>query len=166
MRVAERAIKLRRRIVIGERPYHHALQPALQKVAPRGGEQPAAEAEALEFRAQIELVDFAFEVQAAGAVAAVIGVAGDLVAEHQHADAATLADGAVPPMRAAAVDQLFQLGAGNDALVGRTPGLVMGRRNRGCVSSSGRPDLDQGCAHGRDQSKSARPLQGLSLIIG
>src|SRR5205807_10549453 len=84
---AERTIKLRRRVVVRERPHHHALQPALQQVAPCRGEQPAAEAETLEFRAQVELVDFTFEMQAAGAVAAVVGVARDLVAEHQHADA-------------------------------------------------------------------------------
>src|SRR5437016_10596788 len=115
---AERAIEFRRRIVVGERPDHHALQPALDQIAPGGSEQAAAKAEALEFRPQIELVDLAFEVQAAGAVAAVIGVARNLVAEHQYADAAALADRAVPPLRAAAVDQLFQLGAGDDALIG------------------------------------------------
>src|SRR4051794_12669601 len=104
---AEGAVKLRRRIVVGQCPDHHALQPALQQVAPRGGEEPAAEAETLEFRPQIELVDLAFEVQTAGAVAAVIGIACDLVAEHQHADAAALADRTVPPLRAAAVDQLL-----------------------------------------------------------
>src|SRR5712675_395355 len=139
---AEGAVEFRRRIVVGERPDHHALQPALHQIAPGGGEQAAAKAEALEFRPQVELVDLAFEVQAAGAVAAVVGVAGDLVAEHQHADAAALADRAVPPMRAAAVDQLLEFGAGDDALIGRAPGFVMGRRYRGCVCSFGRPDLD------------------------
>ena len=72
------------------------FSPLCSEVAPGGGEQPAAEAEALEFRTQIKLVDLAFEMQAAGAVAAVIGVARDLVAEHQHADAAALADRADP----------------------------------------------------------------------
>src|SRR6476620_4475205 len=115
---AERAIELGRRIIVGKRPDYHALQAALRQIAPRGVEQPAAEAEPLEFRTQIKLVDLAFEVQAAGAIAAVIGVACDLVGEYQHADAAALADRAVPPLRAAAVDQLFQLGAGDDALIG------------------------------------------------
>src|ERR1700727_1143421 len=101
-------------------------------------------------------------MKAARAVAAVIGIAGNLVAEYQHADAAALADRAVPPLRAAAVDQLLQLGAGNDALIGRTPGLVMGGRYRRRIRSFGRPNLDQGCAHERNQSKSARRLQGLS----
>src|SRR5882762_1298883 len=68
---AERAVELRRGIVVGERPDHHALQAALQQVAPCGGEQPAAEAETLKFRPQIKLVDLAFEVQAARTVAAV-----------------------------------------------------------------------------------------------
>src|SRR6478672_11920216 len=163
---AKRAIELGRQIIVGKRPDYHALQAALRQIASRGIEQAAAEAEALEFRAQIKLVDLAFEVQAAGAVAAVIGIARDLVAEHQHADAAALADRAVPPLRAAAVDQLFQLGARNDAPIGRTPGFVMGRRHRGCIRSFGRPNLDQGCAHDPNQSKSARRLQGPSLIIG
>src|SRR5258705_13322129 len=43
----ERAIELRRRIVVGECPDHHALQAALQEIAAGGGEQGAAEAEAL-----------------------------------------------------------------------------------------------------------------------
>src|ERR1700738_1079038 len=51
---AERAIELRRRIVVGQSPDHHALQPALHEVAPCGGEEPSAEAETLEFRPQIE----------------------------------------------------------------------------------------------------------------
>src|SRR5262245_2530548 len=113
---AKRAIKFRCRIVIGERPDHHALEAALPEVAARGIEQPAAEAEALKFGSQIELVDFAFEMQAAGAIAAVIGVTRHLVAEHQHADAAAFANRAVPPLRATTIDQLLQLGAGNDAL--------------------------------------------------
>src|SRR5882762_6403563 len=102
---AEGAVKLRRGIVVGERPDHHALQAALQQVASCGSKQPAAEAETLKLRSQIKLVDLAFKVQAARAVAAVIGIARDLVAEHQHADATALADRAVPPLRAATVDQ-------------------------------------------------------------
>src|ERR1700739_4581490 len=114
---AGRAIEFGGGIVVGQRPDHHALQPALAEVALGGGEQAAAEAEALELGAKIELVDFAFEMQAAGAVAAVIGVARDLVAEHQHANAATLADRRVPPLRAATIDQLFKLGARDDSLI-------------------------------------------------
>src|SRR5580693_8248732 len=110
---AEGTIELGRGIVVGQRPDHHALQAALQQVAPRCSEETAAEAEALEFRPQIKLVDLAFEVQAARAVAAVVGVARDLVAEYQHADAAALADCRVPPLRAAAVDQLLQFSAGD-----------------------------------------------------
>src|SRR5579872_5715379 len=65
---AERAIELGRRLVVGKRPDHHALQAALHQVAPRRREQAASEAEALEFGAQVEFVDFALEVQAAGPV--------------------------------------------------------------------------------------------------
>ena len=46
--------------------------------------------EALEFRPQIELVDLAFEMRATASVRAVIGVARNLVTEHQHADPAPL----------------------------------------------------------------------------
>ncbi|MGA2292686.1 hypothetical protein, partial [Bradyrhizobium sp.] len=35
----------------------------------------------------------------------------------------------------------------------------------GSVGCLGGSDLDQGCAHGPNQSKSERRLQGLSLII-
>src|SRR5262249_54196900 len=110
---AERAIEFGGGIVVGERPDHHALQAALREVALGRGEQAAAEAEPLELGTQIELVDLTFEMQAAGAVAAVIGVTRDLVAEYQHADAAALADRRVPPLRAAAVDELLELSAGN-----------------------------------------------------
>src|SRR3954471_17596233 len=41
---AERAIELRRRIVVGEGPDHHALQPALDEIASGGGEEAAAKA--------------------------------------------------------------------------------------------------------------------------
>src|SRR6266702_4962388 len=61
---AERAIEIRRRLVVGQRPDHHALQTALPEIAPRRGEQPAAEAEALKLGSQVKLVDLAVEVEA------------------------------------------------------------------------------------------------------
>ena len=91
---AQRAVEFHRRLVVRQRPHHQALQPALREVAPRRGEQAAAEAEPLILRPQIELVDLAVVEQAARAVAAVVGVARDLVAERQDGDAAALADGA------------------------------------------------------------------------
>src|SRR5947209_5516126 len=139
---AEGAIKLCRGIVVGKRPDHHAFQAAVQKIAPCRGKQPSSEPEALEFRPQIKLVDLAFEMQAARAIAAVIGIARNFVAEHQHADAATFADPAVPPLRATAVDQFLQFATGNDALIRRTPGLVMGGRHRHRIRSFGRPNFD------------------------
>src|SRR5215472_1624291 len=54
---AERPVEADRRLVVRERPDHQALQAALHQVAPRRGEQLAAEAEALEFRPQVKLVD-------------------------------------------------------------------------------------------------------------
>src|SRR5258708_37098597 len=55
----ERPVEADRRLVVRERPEHQTLQAALHQVAPRRGEQLAAEAEALEFRPQVELVDLA-----------------------------------------------------------------------------------------------------------
>ena len=50
-------------------------------------------------------------------------------------------------MRAAAVDELLEFGAGDDALIGRAPGFVVRARHRGGIRSLGRSNLDQGCAH-------------------
>src|SRR5262249_27304940 len=110
---AERAVKLDGGIVVGERPNHETAQAALGKIAPRRGEQPPSEPQPLKFRPQIQLVDLAVIGQAARAVAAVIGVAGDAVGKHQERDAAALADGGFPPCRAPAADQFLELGPGN-----------------------------------------------------
>ena len=93
---AERAIKFHRRFVVGKRPDHQALQAALREILARGGKQPAAETEALELGPQIDLVNLAVIKQAARAIAPVIGVAGDVVAELQDGNAAAFADGASP----------------------------------------------------------------------
>src|SRR5258708_18796879 len=81
---AERTVELHRGLVVGQRPDHQALQSALRQIAPRRGEQPAAETQALILRAQIQLVDLAVIEQAARAVAAVVGVARDVVAEREN----------------------------------------------------------------------------------
>ena len=151
---AERAIEFHRRLVVGERPYHQALQAALDQILARGGEQAAAEAEALVFRTQVQLVDLAVIEQAARAVAPVIGVAGDAVTELQDGDAAALADGAVPPIGAAPVDELVELGSRDDALVGGPPRLVVGRCDGAGVRGLGAPDFDEGRAHDRIEASS------------
>src|SRR5207247_8748904 len=56
---AERAIELDGRIVVGQRPDHQAAQAALGEIAPGRGEQPAAEAQALEFRPQVAFIALA-----------------------------------------------------------------------------------------------------------
>src|SRR5262249_45202729 len=99
------------------------------------------------FRPQVELVDLAVVVEAAGAVAAVIGIAGDAVAERQHRDPAAFANRAVPPLRAAPVDQLVELGSRDHALIRATPGLVVSRRDRRRIGRLGAADLDQDRAH-------------------
>ena len=142
---AQRAIELDRGLVVRQRPDHEALQAALREVAARRREQLAAEAEPLEFRPQIELVDLAVVVEAARAVAAVVGVARDRIAEREDRDAAALADGAVPPVRPAAVDQPLELRARDDALIGGPPGVVMRRGDRRCIGRLGAADLDEGC---------------------
>src|SRR6266508_3979988 len=78
---AERTVEADGLLVVRERPHHQAAEPALYQVAPRRGEQLAAEAEPLEFRPQIELVDLPVVIEAARAVAPVIGVAGHAFAE-------------------------------------------------------------------------------------
>ena len=95
---AQGPVEFGRGIVIRQRPDDHALEAALHQVAAGCGEQATPEAETLEFRTQIQLVNLAVEMQAAGAVAAVVGIARDLVAEDQNADTATLADRAVPTL--------------------------------------------------------------------
>src|SRR5215510_5102540 len=71
---AERAVEADGRLVVRQRPDHEALQPALHQVAARRGEQLAAEAQPLEFGTQIKLVDLTVVVEAARAVAAVVGI--------------------------------------------------------------------------------------------
>src|SRR3974390_2962518 len=97
----------------------------MDQILARGGKQAAAEAQALIFGTQIELVNFAVIEQAARAVAPVIGVTGDVFSELQDGDAAAFADGTIPPIRSAPVDQLVELVTGDDALIGRAPCLVM-----------------------------------------
>src|SRR5262249_41859898 len=140
---AERAIEFHGRLIVGQGPDHDAFHAALREIAAGRGEQASAEAQALEFWAQIDLVDFTVVVQAAGAISAVVGIAGNLIAEHQDRDAATFADGAVPPVRAAAIDELFQFRAGNHALIGGAPGFVMGYGHRGRVGRRGAANLYQ-----------------------
>src|SRR5690606_40722437 len=98
---AERAIEFNGRLVVGQRPDHHALQAALPEILARGIEQAAAETQTLKLGPQVKLVDLAVIEKAAGAVASVIGVAGNLLAELQERDAAAFADRGIPPVGAA-----------------------------------------------------------------
>ena len=158
---AERAIELDGRIVVGQRPDHQAAQAALGEIAPGRGEQPAAEAQALEFRPQVEFIDLAVVGEAAGAVAAVIGVTGDALGEHQERDAAALADGGFPPGRSAPADQLLEFRAGDDAAICRTPGVIVGLRDGHGVDGLGPANLDEGGTHDRIEAKWAGLIQVL-----
>src|SRR5262249_17426512 len=101
-------------------------------------------------------VDFAVVVQAACAVAAVVGIARDLIAECQHRNAAAFPDGAIPPFRSAPADQLVEFHAGDDSLVGRAPSFVVSLRNGRGIGSLGAADFDQDGAH--MQIKASGPL--------
>src|SRR5262245_33183159 len=70
----QRLVEVDRRLVVGERPHHQALQAALRQVAARRGEETAAEAQPLELRPQVNLVDLAVIEQAARAIPPVVGV--------------------------------------------------------------------------------------------
>src|SRR5215472_16761488 len=151
----ERAVEADRRLVVRERPDHQALQAALHQVAPRRGEQLAAEAEALEFRPQVKLVDLAVVIQAARAIAPVIGITGHAFAECQHRDPAALANRAVPPCRAAPVDQLVELRPRNDALIRASPGFVVRRGDGRSIGRLGAADFDQGRVHDMIQASTS-----------
>src|ERR1700722_11470238 len=96
-------------------------------------------------------------MQAARAIASVIGVARNLVAELQERDTAAFANRAVPPGGAAPVDQPFQLGARNDALISRPPRFVMSIRNRAGIVRLGATDFDEDCAHSVSKQALQRP---------
>src|SRR5439155_2215705 len=163
---ANRAVELDRGSVIRQSPYYQAVQPALPKIAAYGGEQFAAEAKTLELGTQIELVDFAIIVEAAGAIAPVIGVSRHGLAEHQDGDPAAFADGAVPPVGAAPVDELVEFRARNDALIGATPSVVMGDGDCCRIGGFRAPDFDEGRTHADNTSKHHAALQEVCLIIG
>src|SRR5262249_25143168 len=85
--------------------------------------------------------------QAACAVAPVIRIAGDAVAELEDGDTAALADRRIPPVRAAAVDKLVEFVARDDALIGRAPRLVVRLRHVHCVGRLRATNLDKGRGH-------------------
>src|SRR5262245_23508767 len=87
-------------------------------------------------------------MQAARAVASVIGVARDLLAELQQRDAAAFADRAVPPSSPAAIDQPLQFGARNDSLISRTPRIIVSIRNGLGIVRLSAANLDEDGAHG------------------
>ena len=146
---AERAIEFHRRLVIGQRPHHQALQAALREILARRGEQAAAEAETLELRPQIKFVDFAVIKQAARAIAPVIGIASNLLAELQNGNAAAFADRRFPPIRSAPVDQLVEFVARDDALIGGPPCLIVRRGDVRRVGGLGSANLYEGRTHRR-----------------
>src|SRR6185437_11271547 len=113
----------------------------------------------LELRAQIKLVDLAIIKQAARAVAAIIGVAGDLLAKLQDGDAAALADRRIPPIRATPGNQLIEFVAGDDALIGGAPSLVMSLGDVGCVRCLGATNLYDGRAHCRIEATNFAPFK-------
>src|SRR5262245_38799185 len=125
------AVEIDRGFVVGERPDHQAVHAALGEIAPCRLKQLAAKAETLKFGTQIELINLAVVIQAACAIATVVGVARHRVAEDQNGDAAAAPDRAFPPRRAATIDQLVEFRTRDHALVRGAPSFVMSGRN-GC----------------------------------
>ena len=140
-------IELHRRSVVRERPHDHALQPAVVEILACCGKQTAAEPEALELRPQINFVDLAVIKQAARAVASVICVARNPVAKLENGDAAAFTDSRLPPVRTAPVDQLFELIARDDTLIGRAPRLVVRLGNVRSIDGLRAANLNKGRRH-------------------
>src|SRR4029077_778386 len=165
---AERLVERNRRLVVAERPDHQALQSALREVAPRRREQPPAEAEPLELRAEIELVDLAVVEQAARAIAPVVGIARDAIAELQQRDAAPFGDGILPPARTAPADQLLEFGTRDDAAIRRPPSRIVRRRDQRGIGWLGAANLDEDGRHvrieQRDRSGCKPPVNGQLTI--
>src|SRR5215468_11125691 len=84
--------------VLFERPDHEAVQAVRLEPAARFREQPRPESDSLAFGAQVELVDLAFLLQFASAVAADRGVAGYLAANLDDEHGRRTADGIRPPL--------------------------------------------------------------------
>src|SRR5690349_14021828 len=156
---AERPVEVDGRLVVGQRPHHEALHAALHEIAPCRREQPPAEAESLEFGAQIKLVDLAVVLQAARPVAPIVGIARDGVAERQERDAAALADRAVPPVGAAPRDQSLEFPARNDSLIGGPPSVVMRIGDRFGIACARTTDLDEDRAHESNRTSPRLPHQ-------
>src|SRR5262249_54107561 len=155
----EVAVEVHCGFVIREGPYDEAVETALHEVAARPHEQLSAKPQALEFRPQIKLVDFSVVIEAARAIAAVIGVARNVVAKHENGDPASIADRVFPPGRPPPVDELVEFRTGNYALVGGAPRLVVGSRNLRRIGRLGTTDLDKDRVHGSNSSKRQSGLQ-------
>jgi len=150
---AERLVEADRRLIVGQRPDHQAFEPALRKIAPRRRKQPSPEAKPLEFRAEIKLVDLAIVEQTARAIAPVVRVTRDAIAELQQRNAASLGDGVLPPARTAPADQLFQFGAGDDAAIGRPPCRIVRRGDQRGIGWLGAANLDEDGRHVRIEQR-------------
>src|SRR5262249_31550938 len=90
----------------------------------------------------IQFVDFPIVSQASRSVPAIISIARYGVPERQNRNSASLADGALPPLRAAPIDQLIQLRTRDDALVRGAPSQVMRRSERLGIGRFGTADFD------------------------
>ena len=62
---------------------------------------------------------------------------------------------AVPPRRAAAVDQPVEFGAGDNPEIGRPPCLIVSIRHRTGITRLGATDLDEDGAHGAIKASSS-----------
>src|SRR5262249_9117141 len=122
-------------------------QTALVEILARSGEQSTPKSEALELRPQVNLINLTVIKQTARSVAPVVGITGNSFAKLQDRDAAALADRRIPPVRSAAVDQLVEFVARDDALIGGAPCLVMCVGDILCIGRLRATNLYEGRSH-------------------
>ena len=111
-------------IIVGQRPDGDAPGAAVAQIVAHGPEQARAEAKPLIFGREVKLIDLALRRDGAVAAAAVGRIAGDRLADIEHDERASAADGREPPARAASGDHLAQGEGGNDALIRFTPSRI------------------------------------------
>ena len=71
-----------------------------------------------------------------------------------------------PPVRSAPVDQLVELVARDDSLIGRPPRLVVRLRDVDRIRRLRAANLDEGRTHCAIEATKFRGLQALSLMMG
>src|SRR5690606_920123 len=133
----------RRVVAVLEAPDHQAAAAQrLQKPA-AFSEQPTAKPYALEFRTQIDLVDFAVIRQRLGAIQADRRIAGNTAGDVEHEQCGRPARRLAPPGFAAPLQHLRQRPVRNEPRIGLAPGGTMRFRDRARIPRLRWPDIDR-----------------------